>query len=262
MRNAGAVRAAIAGGVLFAAVCALPPSGIGAGDGAVLNGMRGPASEARALNARPDTSRHAGPRAPALAPRSDGRTWKTPPIDLRALSAGEPRPASEPAQVPQTPRRGASGSAIPLVVAAVFVAACSTAIILFFVARASARRSTGPVPVARAPRVPEYARAEEGEAAAGTEQYPPVREEEEDGFFGVGRDLRGAREEMALAMRLHSGAMGDGSRRSARSACAADATTAERVKVAKRLGIGRGEIDLALRLQKLESKISSEVKTA
>lgn len=261
MRNAGALRAALAGGVLFAAVCALPPAGIGAGDGAVLNGMHGAASGARGLNARPDTSRHAGSRAAALTPRSDGRTWKAPPIDLRALSAAESRPAAEPVQVPQTPRRGVPPAGLPAVFAAVFVAACSTAIILFFVVRASARRSPGPAPLARAPRAPEDVAAAQGEAGGVTEPDAPVPEEE-DGFFGVGKDLRGAREEMALAMRLHSGTMGEGSRRSARSACAADASTAERVKVAKRLGIGRGEIDLALRLQKLESTLSSEVKTA
>jgi hypothetical protein len=88
---------------------------------------------------------------------------------------------------------------------------------------------------------------------------PEAAPEEDDGFYDVGKDLRSARGELSLAMRLHAGPMADGTRRRARSACSADASNAERVKVAKRLGIGRGEIDLALRLQKLEEIIEPDV---
>jgi hypothetical protein len=148
-----------------------------------------------------------------------------------------------------------------VVLAAVLVAACSTGLILFFVARASGRGHAPPASRARPSRSAEYVPPEPEDAGYAPESGVSVQEDE-DGFFGVGRELRGAREEMALAMRLHSGAMGDGARCSARGACSADATTAERVKVAKRLGIGRGEIDLALRLRKLESTVSTEGKTA
>ena len=255
MRNSGTMRTVVTGMLLLSAVCGLRSLGIAAGDGAVLNGMhRG----AAALRTRPDTTR-AGLLRAARVPRPESGKWSIPPVDVRALSAAEPRGASEhaPAPAPQ----GGPRAALPVVLAAVLAAACSTALILFFVARATLRRSPAPAPVARLVQPAECAPVENDGAASSAEPAVPASGDE-DGFFGVGRDLRAARGEMALAMRLHSGAMGDGARRSARGACSLDATTAERVKVARRLGIGRGEIDLALRLRKLESSLSGEGKTA
>ena len=258
MRNLIAVRTGFAGMLLLAAMCVLPPRGARAGDGAVLNGIHVTAAGAKALKARPDTTRSALLRAVAGTRQADDRKWKMPLIDVRALSGAVTRTAAE--SVPVSSRQGASGAGLPVALAAVLAAACSTAVILFFVARSSGRGRASLAAPARPHRSAEHAPAAPDDAGYAPESGVPVPEDE-DGFFGVGRELRGARGEMALAMRLHSGAMGDGSRRSARSACSIDATTAERVKVAKRLGIGRGEIDLAVRLRKLESTLSTEGKT-
>ncbi len=243
-----AVRTRVAGMLFLAAVCALPSRGAGAGDGAVLNGIHGTTAAAKAAKGRPDTARSVSPRAGSGRVRAGVGAWKTPPIDVRALSAAEPRAAAEAA--PAILRPVASGGGLPVVLAAFFVAACSTALVLFFVHRVSRRERTAPATAAcpqkaadRAAPLPD-GREFDGEGGI------PVAEVEEC-FDGVGRELRSSRAEFALAMKLHSGALGDDAGRRARSACRADATTAERVKVARRLGIGRGEIDLALRLQKL-----------
>jgi|GEM_PF-3288538 len=256
MQTMSVVRPGIAGMFLLAAVCAFPSRGAGAGDGAVLNGIH--RSSASTMNLQPDTTRIASLRPVSGMKRADVRKWKVPPVDVRALAASETR-ASESA--PASPRQGSSGAGLPVLLAAVLVAAVSTALILVFVARASGRGNGSPA-VPPPPREEAVSSPAEPEGVVYAGEPGGSVPEEEDGYFGVGRGLRGARGEMALAVRLHSGAMGDGSGRSARSACGADATNAERVKVAKRLGIGRGEIDLALRLRKLESTISTEVKTA
>ena len=146
---------------------------------------------------------------------------------------------------------------VPALMTAFVVAACSTALILALVVRASGKRHAPGRPHAEpdSREIPDTESEEAGRIVAGEE---PAPDDDDDGFFGLGRDLRSAREELALALRLHSGPMGEGSRRCARTACSADATTADRVRVAKRLGIGRGEIELALRLQKLESNTPVE----
>jgi hypothetical protein len=163
-------------------------------------------------------------------------------------------------------RPGVWSSGVPVFAMAFVIAACSTVLILTYVVRASGkarprwRLAAGPE-IPATPEAPEIPGTEDDE-----HERVVVREsaapDDDDEFYGVGKGLRGTRGELALAMRLHSGSMGDCSRRRARSACSADATTAERVRAAKKLGIGRGEIDLALRLQKLESHTPGEGKNA
>ena len=176
------------------------------------------------------------------------------------LAAAFARPAAWAQDSARTAAAGNSG--VPVFAMAFVIAACSTVLVLVLVVRASgkarARRRCAAGPEIPATRdVPEIAETvdDEEERVAEEERSVP---DDDDEFYGVGKGLRGTREELALAMRLHSGSMGDSTRRRARSACSADATTAERVRAAKKLGIGRGEIDLALRLQKLESQTPVE----
>ncbi len=241
-----AVKIAAAAVLMAACFARTAPAGTGADSSSVNAPARDTVGAAR-LAARRDTASKGLRGAVSRTPRAVAAPAKAPPIDIRALSIDQPRQAKEPvpAQVaPQAPEVSRTAAFL----AALVVAASSTILLLLFVVR----RPAGVTAVPRAAAAPAAAVQSTGEGER--EDAPDVRvPDEEDDFYGVGKDMRSAREEFALAMRLHTGSMGDGSRRQARSACSAGATVAERVRVARRLGIGRGEIDLALRLQKLET---------
>ena len=226
-------------------------------DGGLLSAAVGrvtPDSAAIILTMRPGMTASVSLPAGSSSLCIDVKKGKTAPVDVRALYESEMRANAEPVTPVPAPVR----TPVPPVLAiAIVIASVSTSLILLFVYRAARRPSVSRPPLAM-PLPREEARDEEEPRV--TSADAPL--DEEDAFYGVGKDLRSSREEFALAMRLHSGSMGEGSRRSARSACSADATTAERVKVARRLGIGRGEIDLALRLRKLESNTPVEEEIA
>ncbi|HTY59144.1 MAG TPA: hypothetical protein VMF59_10015 [Bacteroidota bacterium] len=222
---------------------ALPASAAQGLDSLAMEVIPAPRPAPRTAAARTDSAARVSPAA--KAPRPAVKAARKPPIDVRALAseqtnAGFENHTAAPVQA------GERKSGVFALVSALIVAGVSTLLILLLVARRSARRRIPSAPVSVTAPLAGEEETEESPLPA------DAQAEEEDSFFGVGRDLRSARGEMDLAMRLHAGSMGDGSRRRARSACSADATIAQRVKVAKRLGIGRGEIDLALRLQKLE----------
>ncbi|HUI65723.1 MAG TPA: hypothetical protein VL126_12855, partial [Bacteroidota bacterium] len=155
--------------------------------------------------------------------------------------------------------------ALLVIVASTAIAASSTVIILLLVARLGGRRpwqfsnhlrrERAGLPAASNDEG--FAQLEDpGERGStgpdGTMGANDPAEEGPDEFFDLGKDLRRQREEIALAMRLHAGPLLDATRSRARSACKSGATAAERVKMAKRLGIGRGEIELAMRLKNIE----------
>lgn len=187
---------------------------------------------------------------------------------LLAAASGHPA-----AWAQDSSRAAAGNSGVPVFATAFAVAACSTVLVLAFVvrssrkARARRRRAAGTeIPAGRDMQEIVETAGDEEERFVAAETSAPEDDEAEaeaeaEEFYGVGEGLRGTREELALAMRLHSGTMGESTRRRAMSACSADATTAERVRAAKKLGIGRGEIDLALRLRKLETNAPGEGET-
>jgi hypothetical protein len=202
-------------------------------------------SAAIILTLRPGMTASVSLPAGSAALCIDVKKGKTAPVDVRALYEAEMRAGAEAAgPLPAPPR----GPAPPVFAISLVIAAASTVLIMLVVYRAMRRRPISPALPAAPVSCDDGVEEEELRVPEAAESP-----DDEDAFYGVGRDLRSTRGEFALAMRLHSGSMGEGSRRSARGACSADATTAERVKVARRLGIGRGEIDLALRLRKLES---------
>jgi len=201
----------------------------------------------------------AAPDSLATAPRpraaraAEPKRRRAAPVDIRAIAALQA--ASEaPAQAP--PSAPNPASALPLLGASLLIAGGSTALILWLFTRTAARRrrpAPAPADAAAAP------------AAAEEEALPaaqPEDTEEDDPFYGVGKEMRSAREEFALAMRLHAAPMGDGLRRETVEACGENASIADRVKIARRLGVGRGEVDLALRLQKLEAIVPAEEENA
>ncbi|HUI10278.1 MAG TPA: hypothetical protein VL221_08120 [Bacteroidota bacterium] len=200
----------------------------------------------------------------AAVRRAQARVKKEPPVDVRALAALQSQP--EPASLAQA-GPGSARAALPLVAVSLAIAGGSTALILWLLARSSRNRrrtARAPAAAAQAPAVSRVS-ADEEEPSGGPEVAPLapqasalMEEEEDDPFRGIGKEMRGAREEFALAMRMQASPLGDGLRRSAREACGENATVAERVKIARRLGVGRGEIDLALRLQKLETIVPAE----
>ena len=199
----------------------------------------------------------------ALRP-AEVKKRKAPPIDVRALAALQSAPESP---APARAAAGTSASALPLIGVSFLIAGGSTVLILWILARASGKRR-GPArasvqPGSRpagsaAPDVLSAASDEEGAAPA----IDASLEEEDDPFCGVGKEMRSAREEFALAMRMHAAPLGDGLRRGAVESCGEHSSLAERVKIARRLGVGRGEIDLALRLQKLETIVPAKEETA
>ncbi|HTS00401.1 MAG TPA: hypothetical protein VML00_11645 [Bacteroidota bacterium] len=190
----------------------------------------------------------------------ESKKRKAPPIDVRALAALQAAQES-PASAATTPAR--SGSALPLLGVSLLIAGGSTGVILWILARVQRRQRRPARASVRADgRLPGDAPAGPPHDPAGDRSAPAVvdavDEEEDDPFYGVGKEMRGAREEFALAMRMQSTPLGDSLRRGAVEACGEHASLAERVKIARRLGVGRGEIDLALRLQKLETIVPAE----
>jgi len=207
-------------------------------------------------------SAHVSAKHRAVRP-ADSRKRKAPPIDVRALAALQAAPES-PASGAATPAR--SGSALPLLGVSLLIAGGSTGLILWVLARLLGKRSRPARASLRSDgRQPGNAPVGPAHDPAGDRSAPAVvdavDEEEDDPFYGVGKEMRGAREEFALAMRMQSAPLGDSLRRGAVEACGDDASPAERVKIARRLGVGRGEIDLALRLQKLETIVPAEEET-
>jgi hypothetical protein len=225
---------------LLAASCALPAVSAPGAD----------TSASDTIHAVRTAPQHAAARQDSAAHPVRAAKRKMPPIDIRALASGQATTAPGTPVAPAV-RPAERTSGFTALVAALVVAGSSTMLILLAIARRGGRKRTVSLPV---PDAVTAAETDVEEPVA----LPESTDDDEETLFGVGGDLRNARGEFDLAMRLHSGSMGDGARRSARSACTPDATTAQRVKVAKRLGIGRGEIDLALRLQKLESVPAEE----
>jgi len=214
----------------------------------------------------PDSAAAQGPRArdTVLAQArhrviraGDVKKRKSPPVDVRALAALQ---AAAESPAPAQASSGTSRSALPLVAVSLLIAGGSTGLMLWVMARVVAKRRR---PAAAEVRAPLSAAPNAAHPAPDEEDADPAApagkdEEEDDPFCGVGKEMRSAREEFALAMRIHAAPMGDGLRRGAVEACGEHASPADRVKIARRFGVGRGEIDLALRLQKLETIVPGE----
>ncbi|HTO92869.1 MAG TPA: hypothetical protein VMM80_00815 [Bacteroidota bacterium] len=222
-------------------------------------------STAVPAGAAPDSAR-AVVRHRAVRP-ADAKKRKAPPIDVRALAALQAPPDAPALSRPA----GGSRSALPLIALSLLIAGGSTALILRILARSLRKSPRAPARGAQAaggagrdgvPSASHCPREEDETAPLVAAGGAGADDEEDDPFYGVGKEMRSAREEFALAMRMHAAPMGDGLRRGAVEACGENSSLAERIKIARRLGVGRGEIDLALRLQKLETIVPAEEETA
>ncbi|HXX62782.1 MAG TPA: hypothetical protein VEO56_03210, partial [Bacteroidota bacterium] len=182
------------------------------------------------------------------------------PAEISGLAPATKEDSSRAAMAAEAAR---GDKALPVIAASVAIAAGSTVIILLVIVRfgkrspPATRLRRGETGIAGAPMNEELPEpedlAERGSTGTGRNALASDSDNDgKDGFFDLGNGLRRQREEIALAMRLHTGPLLDASRCRARLACKSGATASERVRMAKRLGIGRGEIELAMRLKNME----------